>query len=91
MRAHITVPEALIAEVDKLVGHRKRSRFFVEIVAKEVSRLKLLRAMEKAGGAIAESEVPAWDTPESTSAWVEQLRQVDAKHLDELHTPNPKP
>lgn len=85
MRTHITVPDALVAEVDKLVGQRRRSRFFVEVVSKEVARLNLLRAIEGASGVIREGDVPEWDTFESAAEWVDRLRQVDAEHLDALH------
>ncbi len=91
MRAHIIVPERLIAEVDELVGKRRRSRFFVEVVSKEVARLKLLRAMGEAFGAVSEGDAPDWDTAESGADWVEKMRRVDAEHLDELHQPDPKP
>lgn len=91
MRAHIVVPEKLMAEVDELVGKRQRSRFFVEAVSKEVARLKLLRAMAKAFGAVSEGDAPDWDAAESGADWVEKARRVDAEHLDVLHQPDPKP
>jgi metal-responsive CopG/Arc/MetJ family transcriptional regulator len=39
LRAHIVVPEDLLREVDALVGHRKRSDFFVEAAREKIDRL----------------------------------------------------
>jgi hypothetical protein len=72
-RAHVLVPEDLLAEIDVLVGPRGRSSFLVETARREVRRQKLLRFLE------GENE-PAWkskDHPElaeGAADWVRKLR-----------------
>ena len=38
-RAHVVLPESVITALDRLVGPRKRSRFIIEAVEKELHRL----------------------------------------------------
>jgi hypothetical protein len=77
-RAHIVVPDDLIAEIDSAVGPCGRSAFFVEAARAELRRRKLL--------AFLRSERPAWrdeDHPElaaGTTTWVRNLRkQTDGR------------
>lgn len=44
-RAHIIIPEELIAEIDNLVGRRGRSRFILSAAADEVRRQLQLKAL----------------------------------------------
>jgi hypothetical protein len=71
-RAHIVLPEDLIAEIDSAVGPRGRSAFLVETARAELRRRRLL--------AFLRSDQPAWqseDHPElaaGTAAWVKRIR-----------------
>jgi len=71
-RAHIVLPDELIAEIDSLIGPRGRSAFLVETARAELHRRTLLSFLR--------SDRPAWqehDHPELASgsaAWVERLR-----------------
>lgn len=47
-RAHVFIPEGLLADIDQLVGKGKRSAFLTGIVEREVRRQKLIRALEEA-------------------------------------------
>jgi metal-responsive CopG/Arc/MetJ family transcriptional regulator len=38
VRTHVIAPKELIDEVDKLVGHRRRSEFIVEAAAEKLQR-----------------------------------------------------
>lgn len=75
MRAHIVVPDTLIAEVDARVGQRKRSRFIAEAIAEKLRRVELLDAYDAFAGSLADVDIPGWETPESTTEWVRALRQ----------------
>ncbi len=81
-RAHIVLPQDLIAEIDAIVGPRGRSAFLVETARAELNRRKLL--------AFLESDVPAWrdeDHPElanGSAAWVRSLRQESDARIDRL-------
>ncbi len=45
-RTHVLVPEALLADIDALIGKRKRSWFITQVAEKEIERLKFLRTIE---------------------------------------------
>ncbi len=82
-RTHIVLPTELLERVDRLVGARKRSRFFAAAVAKEAARMELLAVAADAAGSIADIQIPGWETCESIAQWVHQLR------LEEMSTINP--
>ncbi len=72
-RAHIVLPDDLIAEIDSAVGPRGRSAFLVETARAELRRRNLLSFLR--------SDRPAWqehDHPELASgsaAWVRKIRK----------------
>ena len=72
-RTNLTLPEALIREVDVIAGPRGRSRYVADAVAQRLKRDRLLRALDAAAGSL----VPKGGRPMSraeVSAWVEELR-----------------
>jgi hypothetical protein len=88
MRTHINLPADLVQAVDALVGDRGRSQFVAEATAKEVARVKLLRAAEAALGERPTVDVPGWESTESAARWVHDLRRADTdrqEYLDRLH------
>ncbi|MBV9281753.1 MAG: hypothetical protein JOZ41_16870 [Chloroflexi bacterium] len=87
LRAHVVIPEDLLREVDALVGNRKRSDFLVEAAREKVAREKLRRAAHRLGGTLADTDIPGWETSESTREWVRSLR----RESDERRLPDPKP
>jgi Arc/MetJ family transcription regulator len=84
MRTHVTLPEDLVAEVDKLAGKRKRSQFIEEAVRTKVQREKLGRALQEGAGILNPEDHPYWRTPEDTSRWVRESRERDNERLEEL-------
>jgi metal-responsive CopG/Arc/MetJ family transcriptional regulator len=87
VRTHVNLPAELVREVDDLVGDRGRSQFVAAAIAKELARVKLLRAAEAAMGARATVDVPGWETAEAASRWVHDLRRADLarqEHLGQL-------
>lgn len=74
-RTHVILPEALIAEIDALVGQRRRSAFLAEVAARELRRRRLLSLLA--------SDKPIWnpaDHPDiekagGAAAWVKKLRR----------------
>ena len=83
-RTHVIMPTELVERVDRLVGQRRRSRFFAAAVAKEIERLELLEAAREAAGSLAAVDIPGWETSESIAEWVRSLRQDDLEQLDAL-------
>jgi hypothetical protein len=45
-RAHVFIPELLLAEIDELVGKGKRSSLITEILEHEVRRRRLLQILD---------------------------------------------
>jgi hypothetical protein len=74
-RIHAVIPEDLVAEIDALVGERRRSRFIAEVVAEELRRRRLKAALAKMDGALADVDIPGWETPEAARAWVNAIRE----------------
>ena len=73
-RVHVMLPEALVAAIDVIVGNRRRSEFITETLAAELRRRRLQAALVKMDGALADIDIPGWETPESAAAWVSALR-----------------
>jgi metal-responsive CopG/Arc/MetJ family transcriptional regulator len=78
------MPDDLLAEVDDLVGPRKRSEFFVEAVREKLRRARLQAAAEAAAGSLVGVDIPGWETSESAAEWVHNLRRQSDRRLDEL-------
>ncbi|MDQ2776691.1 MAG: hypothetical protein M3Y57_17495 [Acidobacteriota bacterium] len=71
-RAHVILPEDLLAEVDILVGQRGRSAFLAEVIGAEVRRRKLLKALQEARGSWKIEDHP--ELAHGSEAFVEELR-----------------
>lgn len=82
MRAHIIIPDELVAEVDALVGPRKRSQFFAEAAADRLRRERLMAAAAAAAGSLVDVDIPGWETPESTYEWVRARRRASTARLE---------
>jgi metal-responsive CopG/Arc/MetJ family transcriptional regulator len=81
MRAHVVLPEDLVAEVDRIAGKRKRSEFIEEAVRERVRREKLRDVLKRAAGSMNPADYPEWSTPEKTSKWVHDMRRADDKPI----------
>lgn len=77
IRTHVVLPKELVAEVDELVGQRKRSAYIAAAVEARVAHDRFGKALKEAAGALANGGPPEWSTPEGTSAWVRKLRETD--------------
>ncbi len=82
VRTHIVVPEALIHEVDRLAGKRKRSRFVEEAIREKLARVTLSDALASSAGVLSADDYPEWRTSEEASAWVKAGRQEDDARLE---------
>ena len=78
IRTHVVFPKELVESVDRLVGPRKRSRFFVQAIEEKIERERLGRALTATAGFLPEGSHPEWETPEQVSAWVHELRSLDS-------------
>ncbi|MBI2908443.1 MAG: hypothetical protein HYX92_12420 [Chloroflexi bacterium] len=82
MRTHVILSDELVAEIDRLVGKRKRSRFAEEAIKDKLRRAALTVALKESAGILAGQGPEEWDTPEGTARWVRQLRAEDNKRLE---------
>jgi metal-responsive CopG/Arc/MetJ family transcriptional regulator len=80
-RAHIILPEDLLADIDRVAGKRKRSRFVESAIREKLSREMLASALRESAGAIDVAVYPEWSTPEDVSAWVATTRRDDSARL----------
>ncbi len=72
-RTHITLPEEVRADLDRLVGKRDRSRFITEAVRKALLIARQKEALHQAAGAWKDKDHPELKT--GASAWVRKLRR----------------
>ena len=82
MRTHIVIADDLVKAVDALVGNRKRSQFFNNVIRNEINRLKRLAAAKKAAGSLKDVDIPGWETSKSAAKWVRDLRRESDRELN---------
>jgi Arc/MetJ family transcription regulator len=71
MRLHITLDDALVRDLDRIVGTRERSSFIARAVRRAINERERSEALEAALGSIADSGHD-WDT--DPAAWVRAQR-----------------
>jgi hypothetical protein len=71
----ITLSNDVIEAIDQWVGSDHRSQFIVDAVEWELYRRRMTAALEEMDGALADVDIPGWETPESAAAWVRALRR----------------
>ncbi len=69
------MPAELLAEIDAEVGPRGRSRYVQEAVEEKLRRQKLLKSLAEMAGALADYDIPGWETSEAAAEWVRALRR----------------
>ena len=74
-RTHVVLPENLVAEIDALVGRRKRSAFLAEVADREVRRRRLLALLDRDTPAWSPDDHPEIDKAGGAAAWVAKMRR----------------
>lgn len=75
----VPIPAGLAASIDAIVGADGRVAFVRSALEGRVQRPRRFNeAIERLQGAT----IPEWDTPESTAAWLREIRQWD-DHWDD--------
>ncbi len=82
---HVVLPTDLLDEVDVEIGDGSRSDFIAEAVERDLYRRETVRLAKELAGSLKDVDIPGWETPESTSRWVRNLREEWDRRLDELH------
>jgi len=80
VKTPLVLPEDLIKEIDKLMGRRKRSKFITKATRKELKRIRLQKALERAAGAWKDEDHPELEK-KGTSQWVRNFREESEKRF----------
>ena len=80
-RVMVPYPADLIADIDKVVEHGRRTAFLVELARRELKRRRLLEMFERTE--------PIWkpeDHPEIDDAgeWVRRMREESAGRIERI-------
>ena len=75
MRTHVSLPEDLLREIDRLAGPRRRSQFVEEAVRAKLRQAAQAEALARTAGTLRVEDYPEWTTPADVSRWVERLRE----------------
>jgi predicted transcriptional regulator len=82
MRAHVVLDDELVDEVDAISGRRRRSAFIEDAVREKLQRERQKRALQNYIESGERPDNPNWRTPEDTSKWVREMRQLDNQRLE---------
>jgi metal-responsive CopG/Arc/MetJ family transcriptional regulator len=72
-RAHITFPKDILADLDRLIDKRRRSKFIVDAVVKELLIARQRAAFHSAIGKWKDKDHP--ELKAGTIAWTKKLRR----------------
>jgi Arc/MetJ-type ribon-helix-helix transcriptional regulator len=73
LRTHVTLPKEVLADLDRLVDKRQRSRFIAEAVRKELLLARQKEALRQAVGSWKDKDHP--ELRGGSGAWVKKLRR----------------
>jgi TnpA family transposase len=76
-RAHIVLPESLLADIDALVGPRGRSAFLAETVRQEIRRRHLLEVLNDPKPILDRKDYPEFR--KGGAAFERRLREQDLR------------
>ena len=76
-RAHVFLPDDLLAEVDALVGPRGRSAFLTQVIRDEVNRRRLLQLLGSPEPVLRDEDYPEFQ--DGADAWVRRNRDEDLR------------
>ncbi len=82
-RTNLVLPEALVAEVDRIAGPRRRSRYVAEAVEARLRRDRLREVVLRTAGAWKAEDYPEFATPEAVVAWVRARRAEKTGPIEE--------
>lgn len=72
-RTHVILPDALLKDMDALVGKRGRSAFLTDLATKEVKRRKLLALLARTDEFWKTEDHP--ELKDGSAAWVSKMRR----------------
>jgi hypothetical protein len=84
-RAHIVLPQDLVAEIDSVVGPRGRSAFLVETAKAELRRRRLLAFLQSNEPVLHDEDHP--ELAGGSAAWVRKIRSEGEKRIPKPASP----
>ena len=81
-RTHVVIPEHIVAEIDTLVGKRRRSAFITEIAERELKRRRQMQALEAAAGSWKDKDHP--ELKQGAAKWIAKLRRQDERRFQKI-------
>ena len=81
-RTHVVLPQALVDDIDRRVGKRRRSAFLADAARREVKRLALLDAIDAAAGSWNSKDHP--ELRQGAARWVAKLRKEGEQRIKGL-------
>ena len=76
-RAHIVLPDDLLADVDALVGPAGRNAFLTEVIREAVNRRRLLEFLSSPEPVLKDEDYPEFR--DGAEAWVRKMRDEDLR------------
>jgi len=71
---NLSLPEDLVADLDKVVGPRKRSAFAEEALRRAIKREQFRIVAEEVAGSLDPEDYPYWRTSQDVVEWVRMMR-----------------
>jgi hypothetical protein len=79
VKTHFVFPQALLKDIDKIAGSRKRSQFVVEASREKLERERRKKAFHDIKGLWKENDYPEFRVREDIEKWVNNLRKRDLR------------
>jgi hypothetical protein len=83
----VPYPPELIAEIDKIVDHGKRTSFLIELAKREIKLHRQRKALHSAKGAWKPEDHP--ELAAGAAQWVHDLRQESVKRFEKIQERRP--
>ena len=81
-RVMVPYPPEVIAEIDKIVSHGKRTSFLVDLAKREIKLNRQRTALRAARGAWKPEDHP--ELAEGAAKWVHDIRQESVKRFEKI-------
>lgn len=81
-RTHVVLASDLVAEIDRLVGKRRRSEFIAEAAGRELARQRQIHALRRASGAWRDGRHP--EVRGGSALHVRRLREENERRISRL-------
>ncbi|MDO9129800.1 MAG: hypothetical protein Q8N45_10580 [Anaerolineales bacterium] len=82
-RLNLYLNKPLMDDLRRIIPARERTRFVEEVLARELRRRKLLKAIESSYGAWKDEDHPDMLTGEDIDRWIEEQRKLGTRDWSE--------